>query len=312
VVFSQRLQVCFLQFPSLLARPYVSTSAHRRLSKTGILHRDIRPESIYLWDVDCKGGAPTPGNEGFLVDFDLAPSLPRLATDLVAVPPIPDFPDKTIQAGPHMIRIPSNDSQHPPPRSTTPQGMAFEMIKSDLPKRVDQSSFTVSCRLTIYNLITALTLHKQGTAPFLAKEILDSFHRKTPAAYDVHHDLESFLLVIIYSLYRRFTKLNPSDDALHEEFHQLFGGVMVDDIFAARRDLSQLLPQLRRIVANQYLVYLIALCCRFIDLQNQLKKDTLRKQWPNLPPKQLRQLITYDQLDMYIRQLLLSLHKASL
>jgi hypothetical protein len=167
-------------------------------------------------------------------------------------------------------------------------------------------SITVSFCSTIYN-ITILIFCKQGTAQFIAKEVLDGYRSKKSVARDVHHDLESFLLVIIYSLYKRFTMLNPKDDTLHAEFQLLFGHVTVTDISAARSHLtmSEPLPELRRIVADRHLVYLIGLCCRCIELQNQLKDGIkVDSDLPILPQKPVGQLMTYDQLDTYIKALL--------
>jgi hypothetical protein len=173
-------------------------------------------------------------------------------------------------------------------------------------------SITVSFRSTIYN-ITILIFCKQGTAQFIAKEVLDGYRSKKLVARDVHHDLESFLLVVIYSLYQRFTMLNPKDDALHAEFQLLFGHVTVEDISAARSHLSmsEPLPELRRIVAGEPLTFLIVLCCRIIDIQNQLIGDMkFSTRMPILPSKQRRELMTYGQLDTLIRSLLLSCEQA--
>jgi Fungal protein kinase len=123
-----------------------SIPGHRRLSEIGILHRDISPGNIYLWDIEGNGRAPSEGNEGFIADLELA-SVPQEATTLVAVPVTADIPVKRIQAGPYLIPIPSNAPQSPPPQvAATPQRMVFE--SRPVPSKSDPGpSFTVSCCL---------------------------------------------------------------------------------------------------------------------------------------------------------------------
>lgn len=111
--------------------------------------------------------------------------------------------------------------------------MVFESIPA-LPKSVAGPSFT-------------------GTTQFIAKEVLDGYRKRNPVARDVHRDLESFLLVIIYALYRRFVKLNPRDIELRTEYQLLFGSIAWDQISAGRNELflGNPLPKLRRTVANE-------------------------------------------------------------
>jgi hypothetical protein len=270
------------------------------------LHRDISPGNVYLWDIEGNGRAPSAGNEGFIADLELA-SVPQEATTFIAVPVTPDIPVKRTQAGPYLIPIPSNTPQSPPPRAATPQHMVFK--SSPVPPKSDPGpSFTVSCCLNTYR--TVFISYIQGTAQFIAKEILDGFVKKRHVVRDVHHDLESFLLVIIYSVYRRFTALHPYDTELRQEYQDLFGNISPAEISDKRNRMfmEHALPELRRTVANEDLEYIIDGCVHFINLQNLFTRAPENRARPDLPKfpgdMPLRQLTTYDIVDAFIRALL--------
>jgi hypothetical protein len=161
--------------------------------------------------------------------------------------------------------------------------------------------------------------YKQGTTQFIAKGILDGFAKKRHVARDVHHDLESFLLVIIYSFYRRFTMLHPYDTELRQEYHDLFGNISPSQISAQRNQMfmEDALPELSRTIADDGLRYLVGIFCRLIHVQNLPKVDyvsqlrsSFKPNAPGGPGLPLRQLITYDQVDMYLKALLPSSDQA--
>jgi hypothetical protein len=58
---------------------------HHRLFEIRVLHRDVSPGTIYLWDSDANLCAPSVGEEGFIADLELAP-VPRPQTKLIPVP----------------------------------------------------------------------------------------------------------------------------------------------------------------------------------------------------------------------------------
>jgi hypothetical protein len=129
---------------------------------------------------------------------------------------------------------------------------------------------------------------------------------------DAHHDLESFLLVIIYSLYRRFTKLHPNDQLLDKEYKRVFGSITLDQISDGRSYMyarkSIALPELTRIVANVDLEFLVDASCRLIHLQNlPIEDNTKSRRGPkggDLPRMPLGQLITYDEVNTIIEKFL--------
>jgi Fungal protein kinase len=148
---------------------------HRRLSEIGILHRDISPGNIYLWDIEGNGRAPSAGNEGFIADLELA-SVPQTATTFIAVPVTPDVPEKRTQAGSYLIPIPSNAPQSPPPRAATPQRMVFKS-RPVPPKSDPGPSFTVSCCLNIYRNLFISYYHREQLNSSLRKSLMVSFRR---------------------------------------------------------------------------------------------------------------------------------------
>lgn len=58
----------------------------------------------------------------------------------------------------------------------------------------------------------------------MAIEVLDAIvHKGTPVPRAVHHDLESFLWVIMYAVYKQTCAANPRNSPLQEEFDRCFG-----------------------------------------------------------------------------------------
>jgi Fungal protein kinase len=113
---------------------------HLRLTQKGILHRDLSPGNMYIWDVEGNCRPPSAGNEGFISDLELA-SVPLPTTTLVAIPAVPDSPVK-VQGGPYLIPIPTNTP--PLPLAATSQRKVFE--SRPVPPKSDAGpSFSVSC-----------------------------------------------------------------------------------------------------------------------------------------------------------------------
>jgi hypothetical protein len=86
----------------------------------------------------------------------------------------------------------------------------------------------------------------------MAIEILDGIARKKNVNHQVHHDLESFVWVMCYSVTRRLVLTSKKTDsmdgdgraALHKFFYTNFGRMDIRSIAMARRSLDALLlPQ---------------------------------------------------------------------
>jgi hypothetical protein len=77
----------------------------------------------------------------------------------------------------------------------------------------------------------------------MAYEVLEAIYKNKPITQDCHHDIESFIWVLCYSIGRRWvTNPGKMDKARHDTlsnfFHYNFGRVMVHTILLARIGLS--------------------------------------------------------------------------
>jgi hypothetical protein len=82
----------------------------------------------------------------------------------------------------------------------------------------------------------------------MAEELLKSIVRRAqfsgnaPIRHELRHDLESFIIVILYAMYRKVTenlskRSESSADAVMREFNTIFGQGSTDRILSGRRQL---------------------------------------------------------------------------
>jgi hypothetical protein len=104
----------------------------------------------------------------------------------------------------------------------------------------------------------------------MALEILKSAIDGKVATHDVHHDLESFILVIIYALYMNTLAIpeHQSNEALQSEFEGVFGGGSLREIYDRRHSVADGLEVLAENV-SQRLAFLLALCSVLVENQNR-------------------------------------------
>ncbi|TDL24795.1 hypothetical protein BD410DRAFT_837717 [Rickenella mellea] len=90
-----------------------------------------------------------------------------------------------------------------------------------------------------------------GTAQFMAYEVLDAINGNIPLVYDCHHDIESFIWVLCYTVGRCWVSapgIMDSDrhERLCEFFHDNFGCDTLYSIMQVRTGLSGPLDIARR------------------------------------------------------------------
>jgi hypothetical protein len=96
----------------------------------------------------------------------------------------------------------------------------------------------------------------------MAAELLKSvvnralFSGNAPIRHELRHDLESFIIVVLYALYRKVTesgRSRPSADAVLREFNNVFGQGSIDKVINGRSqlyDAAALIDRLTRGLRN--------------------------------------------------------------
>lgn len=86
----------------------------------------------------------------------------------------------------------------------------------------------------------------QGTAQFMAYELLKASKAREPITHEVHHDIESFVSVFIYAIFvhdsvksdAEHKDTNPQDwKKLDDDIQFIFGSTGLPKLAAARADL---------------------------------------------------------------------------
>lgn len=106
----------------------------------------------------------------------------------------------------------------------------------------------------------------------MATEVLEAIIDNQTIPREVHHDLESFILVLFYAMYRRALINNPANDLLRAEFARYFGCTTLDGITSARVKLQIGQPQLRRCVSDRWNVMLL-FASRLLHSQNAIESE---------------------------------------
>ncbi|KAI0935651.1 hypothetical protein AcV5_004012 [Taiwanofungus camphoratus] len=225
--------------------------AHKRLAQKGILHRDISAGNILLAP---PGQSVQAGFEGFLTDFDLASLHEKCEQIISEAVPTPTVSPQAARA---------NTGTHVNSRPTVyPQMKQRPVTRCSLRGRV-----TVSPPKTAGPEMT-------GTAIFMAEELLNAIDAGVTISRDVHHDLESFALVLIYVIYRHTLveqkQLGQDVADLRAEFHELFGGNSATDIIKRRRFLQA--TNLRHLLRSQSddMWFMITACWEGVKAQNPI------------------------------------------
>jgi hypothetical protein len=119
----------------------------------------------------------------------------------------------------------------------------------------------------------------------MATEVLEAIVRRQVISRDVHHDLESFIWVIIYAIYKHTILDTTLDSRLHgevaQEFKDYFGGGTLREILLHRGRAQSEQPQLRACHPPEgVLNFLLIECSRL--LYNQNKPSSLGAERPKL------------------------------
>lgn len=170
---------------------------------------------------------PEVGAEGFLMDLEFA-RLERSSlntTRTIAVPP---------------LRTPGGGITGPTVRSHTIFG----------PDVIRGAVMTVSSLITTLPSSFSIKFNLQGTAQFMAAEVLQAILTEIPIKHEPRHDIESFIYVLAYSLTRRAVlESQPLDQdtrkKLHLFFYSTFGRMKLDDIWTSRRGQGPLTISIR-------------------------------------------------------------------
>ncbi|KAG1884798.1 hypothetical protein F4604DRAFT_1676881 [Suillus subluteus] len=173
---------------------------HQALVEQGILHQDISPGNIFLGDPNCAEGW-----EGFVADLEFA-SVAQLETETIV-------------------------SSHPLSPSTSQLNTRGIFCKDTVPSSSEVPGSEIP-----------------GTTLFMAGELLDmmllpdEFKTVCPEHIErgVHHDLESFILVLFYAVVRRGLNRRLWDEDpvtgywTKELYRTLFGGHTISEIHIGR------------------------------------------------------------------------------
>ncbi len=116
----------------------------------------------------------------------------------------------------------------------------------------------------------------------MAVEVLETIvNNAPPVPRGTHHDLESMIWVVIYSIYKRTLRDYKDNKLLHEEFNHFFGGTTLKKILSMRRDAASNQPRLRSclngLVDEEALAYLVEQFTRLLIQQNPAKPDAFRE-----------------------------------
>ena len=110
----------------------------------------------------------------------------------------------------------------------------------------------------------------------MATEVLRAVADGKTISREVHHDLESFIWVIIYAIYKH-TVLDPQLDATLRteaavEFQNYFGGVDLRKIILHRAEAQNHQDKLRAChPPDGFVFYLLSMCSRMLVKQNPLR-----------------------------------------
>ncbi|KAG1720084.1 hypothetical protein EDB19DRAFT_1836220 [Suillus lakei] len=248
---------------------------HQGLVERGVLHRDMSPGNIFLGDLGCAEGW-----EGFVADLELASVAHPETETIVTLHPLP-----------------------PSAGQLNTRGIFRE-------ETVASSSKAPGAEIT-------------GTALFMAKELLDMMvisdksKKVRPAQIErgVHHDLESFILVLFYAVMRRglnrqlWAEKNQADQhRIKELYRSLFGGHTIQHIRIGRSSFLGEKPSYLFDVVDDPIAALLYGCWNLLKIQC-ITTDSTRTadlfaevdqmmQWGGGSAKP--KLITYAQLyDLY-------------
>jgi hypothetical protein len=107
----------------------------------------------------------------------------------------------------------------------------------------------------------------------MAIEILTAISQTKPTVpREVHHDLESYLWVIIYTIYKHTCAANPTNRPLQTEFKRYFGGYDLMGIVASRYEMIVRQPELQKCIGRT-LKLLVRASTRLILDQNPLIRE---------------------------------------
>lgn len=197
-------------------------SAHKQLCDRDILHSDISAGNILLSDPESR---PLDG-PGFVTDFDLA---------------------QLLSAPRSLLSLPGMSSPYQP---------GIQVFAPPITVRV-------FCELQYVYVDVVLW---QGTAQFMAVEILEYNHglitgkTNSPVLHAVHHDLEAFCVLFIYSIViRSYHALDSPVDrrSYRQSLEDYFGKQSFGEIAKARRQLYGLDEQsLSPLLRNEILLSL--------------------------------------------------------
>lgn len=192
---------------------------HKFLCDQGILHRDISAGNILLRDSQN----PLPGHEGFITDFEFA-SLNHGFERREIVEKVPSTP-RYNDRGALLYTMPPTTRQRVHFSSTdAPQG--HQMI--------------VSVPFVMDKLHTHPRVADQGTLQFMALELLRAIRDKKTVQHTVSHDIESFVWVFMYCLWRKLAVRYPTKaDDIATRFRQCYGEM---DLYKTIRARSMGLP----------------------------------------------------------------------
>ncbi|KAG2036491.1 hypothetical protein BDR03DRAFT_982941 [Suillus americanus] len=173
---------------------------HEGLVEQGVLHRDMSPGNIFLGDPSCAEGW-----EGFIADLELASVAQPETETIVSLHLLPPTAGQLNTRG-------------------------------------------IFCEETVLSSSKAPGAEITGTALFMAGELLDlmmisdTSKKVRPAQIErgVHHDLESFILVLFYAVMRHglsrrlWSENKVAEYRIKRLYCTLFGGHTIPDIAEAR------------------------------------------------------------------------------
>ncbi|KAI0944652.1 hypothetical protein AcW1_002314 [Taiwanofungus camphoratus] len=113
----------------------------------------------------------------------------------------------------------------------------------------------------------------------MAEELLKAINIGETTSHDVHHDLESFALVLIYVIYRHtIVEQNTSGNDVTDlcaEFHELFGGNSATDILKRRKWMQATNPRHLLQSQSKGMRFLINICWEGLKAQNPINNMSL-------------------------------------